>query len=55
MIGRRNVPFFKLLAVRIVFDVADHEVGEVTVFVREDVEETVWGLGSAYIRMCRRR
>ena len=41
--AQRGVPFLELLAVRIVFDVADHEVGEVAVFVREDVEEAVSG------------
>lgn len=34
-------PFFELFPMRLVFDPADHEVGEVAEFVRDDVEEAV--------------
>ena len=38
---RGCVPGLEGLAVRVVLDVADHEVGEVAEFVGEDVEEAV--------------
>ena len=39
--GEKELPLLKLLPVRTVFDAAEHEIGKMAVFVRDDVDEPV--------------
>ena len=39
--SEKYLPFFELLAMGIIFNAADHEVGQVAILMRYHVEETV--------------
>ena len=38
---RKDLPFFELLAMRVVFDTADHEISQVAVFMCYHIYKTV--------------
>lgn len=40
--GRGNGPLFEFFAVGIIFNAADHEIGQMAVFVRDRVEKPIF-------------
>ena len=38
---RQQIPFFEVLAMRVIFDAGNHEIGQVTVFMCNHVDKTI--------------